>query len=163
MAEIPGDPSQNHPTLTLYLADTTLHPLLSSATSPDGPTALTKLTSAFLSIHEMGSRFKLGVPKRLILETAEGGPVLVQSHLGAPKPPTLPDSKTNGGGVGTEAPPPALLVTVVGPNSDSIKETLIARDALEDVGRGVQRAWGSVSAQGSVENYNDDDDSQRGG
>lgn len=81
--------SANHPTIALHISDRTLTPLLSSSQAsqidPDAVTsqaqALQTLTQTSITAYETTRRLGLGVPQRLMIETANDGPVLLQSYM----------------------------------------------------------------------------------
>ncbi|KAI1081140.1 hypothetical protein F5B20DRAFT_588671 [Whalleya microplaca] len=89
-------PSQ-HPHLSLHLTDRALTPLITSA-SPSRPDqtphldALTSLAHTALSAHESAQRLGLGLPQRIAVEHAGGGPVLLQSFLNPISPSSSPSS-----------------------------------------------------------------------
>lgn len=83
--------STSHPTIALHVSDQTLTPLLSSSQSlqtlsdsnvtvPQAQ-ALNALTSTSITTYETARRLALGLPQRVIIETANDGPILLQSYL----------------------------------------------------------------------------------
>lgn len=75
-------PHPSLPGLSLHLSDSTLAPLVSTA-SPSSPEAppLKLLTTAALSAHTAASRLGLGYPIRILVETRERGPIVLHSFL----------------------------------------------------------------------------------
>ncbi|KAI1056951.1 uncharacterized protein FIESC28_02420 [Fusarium coffeatum] len=73
-------PSQ-HPTLSLHLSDSTLTPLITSASSQSHLESLTALTSSALSSQTAAQRLGLGRPQRLMVEYPDRGPVVLHSYL----------------------------------------------------------------------------------
>ncbi|KAI0002750.1 hypothetical protein F4779DRAFT_634981 [Xylariaceae sp. FL0662B] len=90
-------PSQ-HPHLSLHLTDRALTPLITSSRSQAHLDALTSLSHAALSAHESALRLGLGAPRRIVVEHADAGPVLLQSFLlSSPSPaacPAIPTTPT---------------------------------------------------------------------
>ncbi|KAI1107171.1 hypothetical protein F4804DRAFT_329689 [Jackrogersella minutella] len=86
-------PSQ-HPHLSLHLTDRALTPLITSARTQPQLEALTSLSHGALSAHESALRLGLGSPQRIVVEHADGGPILLQSFLRADAAPPRPS--TNG-------------------------------------------------------------------
>ncbi|KAI1140360.1 hypothetical protein F5Y05DRAFT_378106 [Hypoxylon sp. FL0543] len=87
-------PSQ-HPHLALHLADRAFTPLITSSRTRPQLDALTSLSHSALSAHESALRLGLGSPQRIMVEHADGGPVLLQSFLRADAHPHAASSTTN--------------------------------------------------------------------
>ncbi|KAI9819678.1 MAG: hypothetical protein M1832_003912 [Thelocarpon impressellum] len=173
------DPLKQHPQLSLHLSDTTPVALLSSAASSDNASsqnnktkadksaarsALTALTTTYLTAHDVASSLTLGRPKRFTAVT-DSGTVLVQSYIPPPPAPGAEDEQqvetampsgrrasvadalaVNGAGAASDTaearlPPPALVATVVAPDEACLGECNQAVLELEAVGRGFQSAW----------------------
>lgn len=90
-------PVQIHPNLSLHLTDRALNPLLSSASTtasssnhdlstadnvPGNAHALDSLTLAANTAFESAKRLGLGLPQRVMVETSNGGPILLHSFMG---------------------------------------------------------------------------------
>lgn len=83
-AQNSGSAPTNHspPRISHHLADISLTPLLSSdPSSENNYHALTTLTSSALSAHTSASRLGLGAPLRIMIETADKGPVILHSFM----------------------------------------------------------------------------------
>ncbi|CAJ2502824.1 Uu.00g102180.m01.CDS01 [Anthostomella pinea] len=75
-----------HPNLSLHLTDRALNPLITSSSSssrnsPSQLQALTSLSHTALNAHESALRLGLGSAQRIMVEHADGGPVLLQTFL----------------------------------------------------------------------------------
>ncbi|KAI9784606.1 MAG: hypothetical protein M1839_001828 [Geoglossum umbratile] len=153
------------PNHTIHLTDTSGLPILSSV-SPDSPSpsaseaTLTSLTSTFLQAQETASRLGLGIPRRITIETEDGGVVVVQSSITAspslsPSPSARdPSSPISGGessnpnpasqlGDGETAQPrvPTLISTVIAPSAAQMAEARLATWSVEAIGRKFQKVW----------------------
>jgi len=80
--------SASYPTIGLHISDQTLTPILSSSqtisdsdVSVPQAQALNALTTTAITAYETARRLGLGLPQRLIIETANDGPMLLQSYL----------------------------------------------------------------------------------
>lgn len=87
MATIP----RSHPALSLSLSDSLLTPLLSSAsdgssihTNGSVAAAQQDLQSTSLTVYATARRLGLGKPLRVMIETANNGPVVLQSYISPP-------------------------------------------------------------------------------
>ncbi|KAH8178906.1 hypothetical protein LIA77_00425 [Sarocladium implicatum] len=140
-------PSQ-HPTLSLHLTDHTLHPLITSSSSPSHLNSLTDLTSSALISQTAVQRAGLGRPQRIMVEYPDRGPVVLQSYLDPPgtdaqPKKTLEDDETSVAGSKPqgEEPAPTLIGVVVAGSADEAREARRAAGRLERVGREFQREW----------------------
>ncbi|KAI0838669.1 hypothetical protein F5Y06DRAFT_41383 [Hypoxylon sp. FL0890] len=86
-------PSQ-HPHLSLHLTDRALTPLITSSRTQPQLEALTSLSHGALSAHESALRLGLGSPQRIMVEHADGGPVVLQSFLRADTHPATSTTNT---------------------------------------------------------------------
>ncbi len=87
-----------HPSLALHLTDTAYTPIVTSAHSQQQLESLTALTTTALASHAALSRLGLGVPQRLVVEHAGGGPVLLHSFLGPEAAAAAAAATTSAGG-----------------------------------------------------------------
>ncbi|KAI9742290.1 MAG: hypothetical protein M1818_004190 [Claussenomyces sp. TS43310] len=78
--------SAHHPSLALHLTDPALGPLVSSSTTRPSLEALNALQTASLTTYTTAARLGLGLPQRVMIETARGGPVLLHSYLSPQSP-----------------------------------------------------------------------------
>jgi hypothetical protein len=132
-------------------------------------------------VHEISSRLGLGLPQRIMVETANSGPVLLHSYLNPVQKQAkerrsrdtlrsvggstafeeveameVPDGKS--GGEDLEAGPaamPLLIGTVVASGPGDISEARRAASKLERVGRVVQREWARGDNDDLVEGEED--------
>jgi len=92
--------SANHPTIALHISDRNLTPLLTSSqpsrSIPDSEAtqALHILTTTSINAYETARHLGYGAPQRIMLETVNDGPVILQSYLNPSS--VLPRSITNG-------------------------------------------------------------------
>ncbi|KAJ1326661.1 DUF5308 domain-containing protein [Microdochium nivale] len=70
-----------HPDLALHLSDRTLTPLVSSARDQNRHDALASLSHTALYAHLTAQRLGFGKPKRIIVEHANNGPLVLQSFI----------------------------------------------------------------------------------
>lgn len=101
MASLPA----THPSLSLYLTDSTLTPLLSSASATSvtpQSDSLSALTAASLSTYNSAARLGLGLPQRIMLET-RSGPIVLHSFLNPQQPHSYNHRELGGGRHGIEA------------------------------------------------------------
>ena len=74
--------NQSQPRISHHLADLSLTPLVTSDPSSESNYhALTALTTSALSAHTSASRLGLGAPIRIMIETADKGPVVLHSFM----------------------------------------------------------------------------------
>ncbi|CEI66896.1 hypothetical protein FVEN_g8544 [Fusarium venenatum] len=169
-------PSQ-HPTLSLHLSDSTLTPLITSASSQSHLESLTALTSSALSSQTAAQRLGLGRPQRLMVEYPDRGPVVLYSYL---DPRDTVDTTTNNPAAATSSRPgsapgsshgvdqraprsepapasysdprsedaaPPLVGVVVAGSADEAREARRASARMERVGREIQKEWAAESSQ----------------
>ncbi|KAI0144046.1 hypothetical protein F4776DRAFT_454907 [Hypoxylon sp. NC0597] len=108
-------PSQ-HPHLSLHLTDRALTPLITSSRTRPQLDALTSLSHGALNAHESALRLSLGSPQRIMVEHADGGPVLLQSFLRADAPahPHISNTNTNTTATATANPSSSSSATAGG-------------------------------------------------
>jgi len=103
---------------TVHLADSTTHPILSTAQDAQTTQSLTSLSSAYLQAHDTASRMGLGQPLRVTLAT-KAGTTVVQT--------------------GTEVDGGEILVGSVVAPEDKIAEARVASWGVEETARRVGR------------------------
>ncbi|KAH7026188.1 uncharacterized protein B0I36DRAFT_352087 [Microdochium trichocladiopsis] len=72
-----------HPDLALHLSDRTLTPLVTSARDQQQHDALASLSHAAFHAHQTAQRLGFGKPKRIIVEHANNGPLVLQTFVAA--------------------------------------------------------------------------------
>lgn len=92
--------SANHPTIALHICDRNLTPLLTSSRpsqsiqASEATQALHILTTTSINAYETARHLGYGAPQRIMAETVNDGPVLLQSYINPSS--VIPRSITNG-------------------------------------------------------------------